>query len=193
MPRAVTDVLRGILGQEGAATNPVARSLSARGSGTAQRDQPDQRACQPDRSRTPRPARPRPTARPHRPATARPPASSARQTAPTPQGFATPDLTVQPAPDINAIVVRGTPTAIAGIERLIPELDVRRPQVLIEAAIAEITGDDAEQLAIQLGTSGAALNAVEGVGTSFSSPGPSLGTVLDAARRARRRGCSARG
>ena len=41
-------------------------------------------------------------------------------------------------------------------EGYVPDLDVRRPQVLIEAAIAEITGQDAEQLAVQIGTSGAA-------------------------------------
>lgn len=77
---------------------------------------------------------------------------------------------MQPAPDINALVVRGTPTAVAQIDRLIPDLDVRRPQVLIEAAIAEIVGDDAERLAVQLGTSGAALTSVTGAGTSFSTP-----------------------
>jgi general secretion pathway protein D len=71
------------------------------------------------------------------------------------KGFSTPDLTVQPAPELNAVVIRGTPAAIASIEQLITDLDVRRPQVLIEAAIAEITGDDAEQLGVQLGTSGA--------------------------------------
>ena len=91
----------------------------------------------------------------------------------TPQGFSTPDLTVQPAPDINAIVVRGTPTAVASIEGIIADLDVRRPQVLIEAAIAEVTGDQAEALAIQFGSAGAALTSVEGVGTSL----PGVGTV----------------
>ncbi len=98
----------------------------------------------------------------------------------TPQGFSTPDLTVQPAPELNAIVVRGAPSAIASIEPLVHDLDVRRPQVLIEAAIAEITGDDAEQLAVQIGTSGAVLNRVTGAGTSFTSGGTSLGAILTA-------------
>ncbi len=98
----------------------------------------------------------------------------------TPQGFSTPDLTVQPAPELNAIVVRGAPSAIASIESLIRDLDVRRPQVLIEAAIAEITGDDAEALAVQLGTSGAVLDRVTGAGTSFNAGGASLGAILTA-------------
>ncbi|WP_010543194.1 type II secretion system secretin GspD [Sphingomonas elodea] len=96
----------------------------------------------------------------------------------TPKGFATPDLTVQPAPELNAIVIRGAPSAIASIEPLIRDLDVRRPQVLIEAAIAEITGDDAEALAVQIGTSGAVLSRVTGAATSFNTAGTSLGAIL---------------
>lgn len=173
---SVTDVLRGILGQEGGAANPVARSLSARGT-TANATNPTSALSGliAQNAAASASATNGTTAATSNGATT---GQLGQQTAQTPQGFATPDLTVQPAPDINAIVVRGTPTAIASIERLIPDLDVRRPQVLIEAAIAEITGDDAEALAIQLGTSGAALNNVEGVGTSFSDPGPSLGRIL---------------
>ncbi|WCT72882.1 type II secretion system secretin GspD [Sphingomonas naphthae] len=95
-----------------------------------------------------------------------------------PQGFSTPDLTVQPAPELNAIVVRGTPAAIAGIEPLITDLDVRRPQVQIEAAIVEITGDDAEALGIQLGLGAAALTAGDGAATSFGQLGLPLNSIL---------------
>ncbi|URW74587.1 type II secretion system secretin GspD [Sphingomonas donggukensis] len=177
---AVTDVLRGILGQEsGSVTNPVARSLSARGTGgLANPTNPTSALSSMIASNAASSAS----------ATNGTTAATSNggttgqigtQSETTPQGFATAELTVQPAPDINAIVVRGTPTAVASIERLIPDLDVRRPQVLIEAAIAEITGDDAEALAIQLGTSGVALTQAEGVGTSFSSQGiASLGTIL---------------
>ncbi|MGN7999419.1 type II secretion system secretin GspD [Sphingomonas sp. 22176] len=98
----------------------------------------------------------------------------------TPKGFSTPDLTVQPAPELNAIVIRGAPSAIASIEPLIRDLDVRRPQVLIEAAIAEITGNDAEALAVQLGSSGAVLDRVTGAATSFNAGGTSLGAILTA-------------
>ena len=98
----------------------------------------------------------------------------------TPKGFSTLDLTVQPAPELNAIVIRGAPSAIASIEPLVRDLDVRRPQVLIEAAIAEITGDDAEALAVQLGSSGAVLGKVTGAATSFNAGGTSLGAILTA-------------
>lgn len=174
---SVTEVLRGVLGQEATTTNPVARSLSG----------------QRDRSRTPtsvlgglvasggyNPAQTAAAAAAA--ATQQTQAQLGQQNEATPQGFSTPDLTVQPSPDINAIVVRGTPSAVAAIEPLITDLDVRRPQVLIEAAIAEITGEEAEALAVQLGTSGATLDQIEGAATSFNmSPShASLAQILDA-------------
>ncbi|WP_423602262.1 type II secretion system secretin GspD [Sphingomonas sp. MS122] len=173
---SVTEVLRGVLGQEATTTNAVARSLSdKRGSGyrsptsvlgglvasggTSQADTAAAAASAALQAQQ---------------------AQLGQQRTETPQGFSTPEITVQPSPDINAVVVRGTPSAIAAIEPLIVDLDVRRPQVLIEAAIAEITGEEAEALAVQLGTSGAVLNQVEGAATSFNNAGPSLGAILDA-------------
>jgi general secretion pathway protein D len=123
---SVTEVLRGILGQEATTTNPVARSLS--GSRSSPRSptgvlggliasggtSPAQTAA----------------AAASAAATAQQ-AQLGQQQEATPQGFSTPEITVQPSPDINAVVVRGTPSAIAAIEGLITDLDVRRPQVLI--------------------------------------------------------------
>ncbi|MEP9359839.1 type II secretion system secretin GspD [Sphingomonas sp. KR3-1] len=173
----VTDVLRGVLGQGDSADNPVATSL---GSGSSN---PFARLSQGNNNLS---------ALPNSAASTSGGMGSAMQSAntngtamqavqtQTPKGFSTPELTVQPAPELNAVVVRGTATAIASIEQLITDLDVRRPQVLIEAAIAEITGDDAEQLGVQLGTSGAVLNQVKGGATSFDTAGVSMGTILTA-------------
>jgi general secretion pathway protein D len=173
---SVTDVLRGILGQQQSATNPVARSLST----VSQRNNAGQALSGLIASGGTN-AGALAGAAGGLGATGVGGSISTvgqnQQTTPA-QGFTTPDITVQPAPDINAVVVRGTPTAIAQIERLIPDLDVRRPQVLIEAAIAEITGQDAEQLAVQIGTAGAALTQVSGAGTSFDNGGASLGRIL---------------
>ncbi|MFD1950170.1 type II secretion system secretin GspD [Sphingomonas arantia] len=96
------------------------------------------------------------------------------------QGFSTPELAVQPAPEINAIVARGTPTAIAALEPLIADLDVRRPQVLIEAAIVEITGDQAESLGIQLGVGAAAITGADGLSNSSTTLGLPLSSLLSA-------------
>jgi general secretion pathway protein D len=171
---SVTEVLRGILGQEGTTTNPVARSLS--GSRNNPRSPTGVLGGLIASGGTS-------TAETAAAAAAAATAQSAQlgqQQEATPQGFSTPEVTVQPSPDINAVVVRGTPSAIAAIEAIITDLDVRRPQVLIEAAIAEITGEEAEALAVQLGTSGAALRGIEGAGTSFNTAGPSLGAILTA-------------
>ncbi len=93
-------------------------------------------------------------------------------------GFATEDFAVEPDKELNAIVVRGKPAAIAQIETLITQLDVRRPQVLIEAAIVEINGDWSEQLGVQMGFGAAAAGANNAAGTSFSNAGVSLGQIL---------------
>ena len=169
---SVTEVLRGVLGQGEEADNPIARSLAE------ERGNPFARQS----SQLPATLANSSAATGSAPSGAPAPSMSQMSggAAPVPQGFSTPDLTVQPAPELNAVVVRGTPQAISSIEPLIADLDVRRPQVLIEAAIAEITGDDAEALAIQLGTSGAVLDQVEGAATSFGQIGPSLGTILTA-------------
>jgi general secretion pathway protein D len=184
---SVTEVLRGILGQGDAVSNPVARSLGAGAS----------RFNKPTTSNSPISTLANNNAALNAAtmanlnqgpgggtvgsAGAGAGASSSGSSGTTAQGFSTPELTIQPASELNAIVVRGTPAAIASIEPLITDLDVRRPQVMIEAAIAEITGDDAEQLGIQLAGGGASLGIRNGAATSFSNgPGPSLGAILTA-------------
>lgn len=185
---SVTEVLRGVLGQE-SVTNPVAQSLRSSGGTLNNRRSPTaalgQLIAGNGNAATAAAALQGVGGGSAANATGIGSTSGSfgqgSQPTATPQGFATSDLTVQPAPDINAIVVRGTPSAVAGIETIVADLDVRRPQVLIEAAIAEVSGDQAEALAIQFGSAGAALTNVEGVGTSFSGPGTvSLGAVLDA-------------
>ncbi|AJP74437.1 general secretion pathway protein GspD [Sphingomonas hengshuiensis] len=171
----VTDVLRGILGQGESADNAVARSLSSTSSSN-----PFARLASNSSASTGATGSSTAITSATGGGTAPSAAQMTSASGTKAQGFSTPELTVQPAPELNAVVVRGTPQAIASIEPLITDLDVRRPQVIIEAAIAEIVGDDAEALAVQLGTSAAALSSVEGAGTSFSSAGTSLGTILSA-------------
>jgi general secretion pathway protein D len=93
-------------------------------------------------------------------------------------GFAFPGLAVQAVSELNAVVLRGTPQSVAVVEDLILQLDVRRPQVVIEAAIVEITGDLGEQLGIQLATGGAVPATGVIGGTSFTQAGVPLSTVL---------------
>lgn len=49
----------------------------------------------------------------------------------------------------NALVVRADPKFMVEIEQAIQQLDVRRQQVMIEAAIVEVIGTNADQLGVQ--------------------------------------------
>ena len=78
----------------------------------------------------------------------------------------------------NALIVKADPALMREIESAIKQLDIRRAQVLIQAAIVEVSGSNADQLGVQwaLGT------ASTGVGTiSFDNAGLSLGTIAAAA------------
>lgn len=87
------------------------------------------------------------------------------------------DITIQAVVESNAVVVRARAEVQNDLAALISELDQRRPQVLIEAAIVEISGDVAEQLGVQLGF-GAAAPPGGFAATSFSSAGVSLDSIL---------------
>ena len=75
------------------------------------------------------------------------------------------------------MVIRARAEVQDDLAQLVAELDQRRPQVLIEAAIVEISGDIAEQLGVQLGLGDAATNA-SFAATSFSDSGLALKNIL---------------
>lgn len=72
----------------------------------------------------------------------------------------------------NALVVKAEPQLMREIEAAIQQLDVRRQQVLIEATIIEVEGNDADQLGVQWAmgdlSSGVGLINFSNVGTSLS-------------------------
>jgi general secretion pathway protein D len=59
-------------------------------------------------------------------------------------------VSIQPDEAINALVIRADPTTMLELLDIISELDVRRLQVLIEAAIVEVTADFTRQLGTEL-------------------------------------------
>ena len=75
----------------------------------------------------------------------------------------------------NALIVKAEPALMREIESAIDQLDSRRSQVLIEAAIVEVSGSTGEQLGIQwaLGdlTSGVGLINFNNVGASLAQIG----------------------
>jgi general secretion pathway protein D len=111
-------------------------------------------------------------------AEALPPAEGAEPGTPPPvASLAAEDISIQPVVEKNAVVVRARAEVQADLAALIFELDQRRPQVLIEAAIVEVSGDISEQLGVQLGFGGAAPQGGFAA-TSFSQSGPSLANIL---------------
>ncbi len=131
---AMTEVLRGLVGDGGAAaTNPVALATQD-GSGLV-----DLRAI--------------------------------------PQATGGEQISIQASVETNAVVVRARQEVQNDIAALIRDLDQRRPQVLIEAAIVEVSGDISEALGVQLGI-GEATPPGGFAATSFSPAGVNLKNVL---------------
>ncbi len=165
---AITDIVRGLLGGEGPATNPVARSLrNDRGLASlsaSNRDTAAQAAAAitstGEGGSLPQPGTGGPAGRP--------------------TGFTLDGVTVQASPELNAVVMRGPPATVQMLEELIGQLDLRRAQVKIEVAIVEITGELGEQIGVQLGFGGAVPDTGVIGGTSFGNAGSSLSTVLTA-------------
>ena len=96
---------------------------------------------------------------------------------PQPQPVQSGNITIQAAPETNAVVVRAPLSAQADIADLIAQLDTRRPQVLIEAAIVEVSGEISEALGVQLGLGSAAPQG-NFAASSFSAGGQSLKNIL---------------
>lgn len=165
---AITDIVRGLLGGEGPATNAVARSLrndtGLASLSASNRDTAAQAAAAitsgGEGGSLPQPGTGGAAARP--------------------TGFTLDGVTVQASPELNAVVMRGPPATVQMLEELISQLDLRRAQVKIEVAIVEITGELGEQIGVQLGLGGAVPDTGVVGGTSFGNAGSSLSTVLTA-------------
>lgn len=86
-------------------------------------------------------------------------------------------VSIQADESLNALVIRAEPAQMTEIKSVISQLDVRRAQILIEAAIVEVTGDNGNQLGFQYATG----NEEDGVaGVNFSNVGVSVNGILNA-------------
>lgn len=77
------------------------------------------------------------------------------------------ETTIQADETLNAIVVRADPGIMAEIVEIIKKLDVRRPQVLIEAAIVELTLDNSRSLGVEMAAADGSGETVPFVTTSL--------------------------
>lgn len=81
---------------------------------------------------------------------------------------------------LNALVIRGEPSLMQEAEMIISHLDVRRAQVMIEAAIVEISDELGQDLGVQFAMGDEGGSSTPIVGTNFSNVGRSMGDVLSA-------------
>lgn len=81
---------------------------------------------------------------------------------------------------LNAIVVRGEPSIMQEVDAIVDALDVRRAQVLIEAAIVEISDELGSDLGVQFAVGDEGSGSTPIAGTNFGNVGRSLGDVIGA-------------
>jgi len=95
------------------------------------------------------------------------------------QGQPKTDASVYADESLNALVVRAEPSVIQELEGIVAQLDVRRAQVLIEAAIVEISDDNANALGIQWALFDKG-SSIPGALTNFSTAGLTTASLLGA-------------
>ena len=78
---------------------------------------------------------------------------------------------------LNALILLADPETVSTLEAIVRQLDVPRAQVLVEAAIVEVSGDIADALGVQWAVD--ARGSTGGIGgVNFGNTGLSIGTLL---------------
>lgn len=80
---------------------------------------------------------------------------------------------------LNALVLLAEPDTVNALEDIVRQLDVPRAQVMVEAAIVEISGDISDALGVQWAVDARGGKGGLG-GTNFGNTGLSIGTLLTA-------------
>lgn len=103
--------------------------------------------------------------------------SGATSSSSPPAIFSTNGVNIIANEELNAVVVKADPAMMRQIKRTIEQLDARRAQVLIQAAIVEVSGSNAEQLGVQWALG----NPATGIGLiNFSNAGSSIASIAAA-------------
>jgi len=77
----------------------------------------------------------------------------------------------------NAVVITAAPDQIATGRSVIEQLDIRRPQVMVEALIVEVSADRSKEIGVQWAISGIADGSGPAGLVNFANSGLSLGTL----------------
>jgi general secretion pathway protein D len=96
-------------------------------------------------------------------------------------GILSKDMVIKADPQTNSLIINATPDVMNELEQVIARLDIRRPQVLVEAIIAEVQNADGLNLGVQWGHTHAGM-------TQFPNSGLPVSSVVAAADRYRQDG-----
>jgi general secretion pathway protein D len=88
-------------------------------------------------------------------------------------------LSIQPDTSLNAIVIRADPSTVSEVTEIVKKLDVRRTQVLIEAAIVEISLDKSKALGVDFAGVDATGSSIPFFSTALTG---TLGPLFNALR-----------
>ncbi|NKQ11633.1 type II secretion system secretin GspD [Pseudomonas sp. SST3] len=97
------------------------------------------------------------------------------------QGGRQQDILIRADESLNALVMLAEPELIGTLESIVRQLDIPRAQVMVEAAIVEVSGDITDALGVQWAVDARGSTGGAG-GVSFGNTGISVGSVLNAIR-----------
>ncbi|MCB1693406.1 MAG: type II secretion system secretin GspD, partial [Pseudomonadales bacterium] len=86
------------------------------------------------------------------------------------------EVSIQADEALNALVIRANPTTMLELKDVVSRLDVRRLQVLIEAAIVEVTTDFSHQLGTELAIADRGRSALP---IGLTAPSGTLANILE--------------
>lgn len=91
------------------------------------------------------------------------------------------DILIRADESLNALVLYAEPEIVTTLEEIVRQLDVPRAQVMVEAAIVEISGDISQAVGVQwaVDTRGGSGGSAIG-GSNFNNSSISIGTALTA-------------
>ncbi len=91
------------------------------------------------------------------------------------------DISIKAHEQTNSLIVNAAPDIMRDLEQVISQLDIRRPQVLVEAIIAEVQDADGMNLGVQWANKNAGV-------TQFTNTGLPITTMMAGADQYRRDG-----
>ncbi len=83
-------------------------------------------------------------------------------------------------PGSNSLIISAKPDVQQSLETVVRRLDVRRPQVLVEAIIVEISDTAAEDLGVQFALAGNDSSGIPLISTNFSRSAPNILAITGA-------------